>query len=176
MNDTEKKHKIVNKIVNNIGEESQVSPVTDLKHHLLVLPCQGKKGNFIIKSMKKRLKILLPDNVKTDVAFQGKQLSSCFNIKDKIKFPHKHGLVNHAGCPEESCNDDYVDETARHISDRVIDHSGRNKNSHVLKHQIEKEHVCLQYKIFKVISSRSLNNTKKRKYQRCCGLTLLDLS
>ena len=33
--------------------------------------------------MKKRLKTLLPDNVKTDIAFQGKQLSSCFNIKDK---------------------------------------------------------------------------------------------
>ena len=82
--------------------------------------------------MKKRLKTLLPDNVKTDVAFQGKHLSSCFNIKDKTKFPHKHDLVNHAGCPEESCNDDYVDETARHISERVIDHSGRNKNSHVL--------------------------------------------
>ena len=25
--------------------------------------------------------------------FQGKQLSSCFNIKDKTKFPHKHDLV-----------------------------------------------------------------------------------
>ena len=120
MNDTEKKHKIK---VNNIGEESQVSPVTYLKRHFLVLPCQGKKGNFIIKSMKKRLKTLLRDNVKTDVAFQGKQLSSCFNIKDETKSPHKHDLVNHAGCPEESCNDDYVDETARHISERVIDDS-----------------------------------------------------
>ena len=35
--------------------------------------------------MKKRLKTLLPDNVKTDVAFHGKKLSSCFNIKDKAK-------------------------------------------------------------------------------------------
>ena len=42
--------------------------------------------------MRKRLKALLPDNVKTDVAFQGNQLSSCFNIKDKTKCLHKHDL------------------------------------------------------------------------------------
>ena len=93
MNEVEEKHKTR---VNNVTEESQISPVTDLKHHLLVLPYQGQKGDFIIKSMNKRLKTLLPDNVKTDVAFQGKQLSSCFNIKDKTKFLHKHDLVYHA--------------------------------------------------------------------------------
>ena len=54
--------------------------------------------------MRKRLKTLLPDNAKTDVAFQGKQLRSCFNINDKPKFPHKHDLVYHAKCAEESCN------------------------------------------------------------------------
>ena len=101
--------------------------------------------------MKKRLKTLLPDNVKTDVVSQGKQLSSCFNIKDKTKFLHKHDLVYHAKCAEESCNDDYVGKTGRHISERVLDHSGTHKN--ILKHQIEKEHPCPQYKNFKVISN-----------------------
>ena len=83
----------------------------------MVLPYQGQKGDFIVKSMKKGLKTLLPDDIKTDVAFQGKQLSSCFNIKDKTKFPHKHDLVYHANCAEESCTDDYVGETARCISE-----------------------------------------------------------
>ena len=99
MNEVEEKHK---SSVNNVSKESQVSPVTDPKHHLLVLPYQAQKSDFIIKSMKKRLKTQISDNVKTDVAFQGKQLSSCFNIKDKTKFPHKHNLVYHAECPEES--------------------------------------------------------------------------
>ena len=58
LNEVEEKHKIS---VNNFSEESQVFPVTDLKRHLLVLPYQGQKSNFIIKSMKKRLKALLPD-------------------------------------------------------------------------------------------------------------------
>ena len=84
MNEAEEKHKTS---VNNISNESKASAVIDLKRHLLVLPYQGQKGDFIIKSMRKRLKTLLPDSVKTDVAFKGKQLSSCFNIKGKTKFP-----------------------------------------------------------------------------------------
>ena len=88
MNEVEENHKTS---VNNESEELQVSPVTDLKHHLLVLSCQGQKGDFIIKPMKKRLKTLLPDNIKKDVAFQG---------KDKTEFLHKHDLVYHAECPK----------------------------------------------------------------------------
>ena len=95
--------------------------------------------------MRKRMKTLLPDNFKTDLVFQGKQLNSCFNIKDKTKFPHKYDLVYHAKCTEESCSDDYVGKMARHISERVLDHSGRDKDSHILKHHIEKEHPHPQY-------------------------------
>ena len=135
LNEVEEKHKTN---VNNVSEKSQVSPVTDLKRHLLVLLYQGQESDFIIKSMKKILKTLLPDNIKTDAVFKGNQLGSCFNIKDKAKFPHKHDLVYRAECPEESCNDDYIGETARHISERAIKHSGRDKNSHILKQQIEK--------------------------------------
>ena len=36
---------------------------------------------------------------------------------------------------------------------RCLDHSGRYKNSRILKHQIEKKHPCPQYEYFKVISS-----------------------
>ena len=39
----------------------------------LVLLHQGHKHDFIIKSMNKKLKTLLPDNIKTGVAIQGKQ-------------------------------------------------------------------------------------------------------
>ena len=130
LNEVEEKHKTS---VNNIRKKSNVSPVADLKRHLLLLSYQDQKSHFVIKSMRKRLRTLLPDKIKTDVAFQGKQLSSCFNIKDKTKFPHKHDLVYHAKCAEEKRNDDSVDETARCTSERVLDHSGRDKNSHILK-------------------------------------------
>ena len=66
LNEVEEKHKTS---LNNVSKKSQVSAVTDLKRHLLVLPYQDQNDNFIIKSMKKRLKTLLSDNFKTDVAF-----------------------------------------------------------------------------------------------------------
>ena len=75
---------------------------------------------------------------------------------------HKHDLLQNAKCAQESCNDDYVGETARRISKRVLDHSARDKNSHILKHQIEKEHPCPQFENFKVISSGFRKNTQKR--------------
>ena len=84
-------------------------------------------------------------------------------------------MVYHAKCAEESCNDDYVAETAKRISERVLDHSRRDKNSHVLKHQIEKKHPCPQCENFKVISRCFRNNTIKIKLSEAYVLTLLDL-
>ena len=110
---------VINQFLNEIEEKqkSGVYLVNDLKRHLLVLPYKGQESDFVIKSMKKRLKT---QNLKTDVAFQGKKLSSCFNIKDKTKFPHKHDLVYHAKCAEESCNDDYVGGTARRTFEKGV--------------------------------------------------------
>ena len=90
---------VINQFLNEVEEvqKSGVYLVNDLNCHLLVLPYQYHKTDFIINSMEKRLITLLPDNVRTDVAFQRKQLSFCFNIiKDEKKFPHKHNLVYHA--------------------------------------------------------------------------------
>ena len=62
---------------------------------------------------------------------------------------------------------------ARRISESVLDHSGRDKNSHILKHQIEKGHLCPQYENFKVISSGFRNNTKKRKLSEAIWINTL---
>ena len=69
LNKAEEKHKASV----NVTEESQISPVTGLKRYLLVLLYEGQNGDFIIKLMNERLKTLLPDYIKTDVAFQDKQ-------------------------------------------------------------------------------------------------------
>ena len=85
-------------------------------------------------------------------------------------------MVYHAKCAEENCNDDYVGETEGRIAERVLDHSGRDKNSHTLKHQIEKKHACPQCENFKVISSEFHNNTKKRKLSEALWINTLRLS
>ena len=65
---------------------------------------------------------------------------------------------------------------ARRISERVLHHSEREINSHILKHQMEKEHPCPQYKNFKVISSGFPNNTKKRRLSEALWINTLSSS
>ena len=59
------------------------------KNHFLLLPYEGeKRGHLIIGSMKRRISKLLPPEIKTQVAYTGKKLSTCFNVKDQSKFEH----------------------------------------------------------------------------------------
>ena len=119
--------------------------------------------------MNKGLKTLLSGNIKTDVASQGKQLSSCLNIKDKIEFQHKHDLLYHAECPEENCNDDYVGEVERCISERVIDHSGRD--NYILNTKL-KNTLVNNTRILKLVVV-SIITLRRKTWQKCCGLTHL---
>ena len=49
------------------------------------------------------------------------------------------------------------------MPERLIDHSGRDENSHISKHRIRKENPFPQYENFKIISSGFRNNNKKRR-------------
>ena len=53
--------------------------------------------------MNKCVNKLLPNNTKIDVASKSTKLNSCFNVKDKIDFEHKHDLISHTKCPEPTC-------------------------------------------------------------------------
>ena len=44
-------------------QQQMKQTLIEKKEHLLIVPCQGKKGDYVIKSMKKRMKCLLPDIV-----------------------------------------------------------------------------------------------------------------
>ena len=87
-----------------------------------------------------------------------KKFNSCFNIKDTVNFEHKHDLVYHGKCPANNYKDDYLCETVRYISERIMDHNGRDVNSHLLKHYLGKEHQCLQNKDFVILSGGFWNN------------------
>ena len=58
------------------------------KEHLLLVPYQGKKGNYVIKSMKKRIQTLLPICIVTKTAYVGNKLSTCFRVQDITEFKH----------------------------------------------------------------------------------------
>ena len=80
----------------------------NVKNHLLVLPYKDSDEMHIISSMRKQVNCTLPDDAKVIVSYTGKNLSTCFNVKDKTVFNHEHDTVYYAKCREESCPHHYV--------------------------------------------------------------------
>ena len=114
-------------------------------------------------SMNKCVNKLLPNNTKIEVMFKSTKLSNCFNVKDKIDFEHNHDLIYHTKCPEPTCIDDFVGESACWITERIKDHNGRDHTSHVLKHSIEKSHKNVNTIGFKINDKNFCNNKQNGK-------------
>ena len=118
--------------------------------------------------MKTTLKYNLPSNIVTKSAYPASNLSNKFNIILKIKQDHQHDVTYYAKCPGEVSREDYIGETRRRLSEGVIDHSGRDKNSHVLKHCIEKKHKLHSLEDFIILGT----NYKKSKFRRKISVTV----
>ena len=103
--------------------------------------------------MNKRVNKLIPNNTKIEVTFKSTKLSNCLNVKDNIDFEHNHDLIYHTKCPEPTCIDDYVGESAHRITERMKYQRGRNHTSHVLRHSIEKSHKNVNTIDFKIIDN-----------------------
>ena len=80
----------------------------------------------------------------------GRKLGSLFQIKDQTIFEHKHNVIYHRKCPAENIAD-YTKETARRFNERIVDHTGRDTNSHLLKHSIGGGHKSLEDVNYKII-------------------------
>ena len=112
-------HWVISKVIQEIKKKqayqrniSRDNNNEDQKQHLLVLVYKGHKREQVVNSIRKRLNVILPRDIKI-TCYTGKRLSSCFKIKDKKKFDHEHDLVYHVKCLEELCTDDYIGESGR---------------------------------------------------------------
>ena len=101
--------------------QPDINDVSNEKSHLLVLPYVGQKVERLIKSIKKSLKYNLPNNIVTKSAYSASKLSNKFKIKSKIKQDHQHDVTYYIKSPEENCAENYIGETGRRLSERVID-------------------------------------------------------
>ena len=110
----------------NLNDVVEERNVIEENQHFLLVPYQGKNEDFVIKSMKRRVKTLLPTNIRTKIAFTGSRLSTCFQVGDKTKFEHNHDIVYHGTCLETGCPENYIVVAARRISEWVKDHSGKD--------------------------------------------------
>ena len=130
---------VITKVFNEIKEitslekEVQVEEAenTSIKNHFLVLAYQGEKGIHIVNSMERYVNKILPENVKIQTTFTGKRMSSCIKTKQA-------NIIYQLKCSSETCLDDYIGGPARHVIERVKDHSGKDTKLHVLKHTSEK--------------------------------------
>ena len=112
--------------------------------------------------MKKQLRKVLPDNLKTMVTYQSKKLVSKLPVKDKIDFQHQNNVVYYGKCPNPNCKDDYIDETDRKVIERVIDHNKQDKKSHMLKHSRDKLHTHVWEDDFKLLGNNYQSNIKRK--------------
>ena len=90
---------------------------------MLLLLYQGDIGIGLTISLKRNLDKHLPNNVEMQMKFTGQKLSTQFNVKDRTKFEHKH-VIYFGKCPEQNYTNNYLGESARRISEQIIDHGG----------------------------------------------------
>ena len=119
--------------------------------------------------MKKAFKSKLPNDIVTKTAYSAMRLKDKFNIKTKTVKEHRQNITYYVECPEENCNENYVGETGRRLSERVIDHNGRDKNSHIFKYSIEREHRPPSLQELSVLGG----NYRKNKFRRKVAESLL---
>ena len=88
---------------------------------------------------------------------RGTKLGTKFNTKDKTKKEHHHDLTYSIKCPMKNYLESYNGETGRRLIERVHEYSGRDINSHMLKHSIAVNHPTV-----------TLDNSqyRKRKFKR----------
>eukprot|EP00111_Clytia_hemisphaerica_P021897 TCONS_00064380-protein len=85
--------------------------------------------------------------------------SSSFSVKDKTEIKHKHNLVYKVTCPD--CPANYIGEAGRRLQERVNDHGGGDKNSHVLRHSLERGHS--KVKLLRISIHWEINFTQRYK-------------
>ena len=66
-------------------------------------------------------------------------------------------------CPEIGCNNHYLWQTDRRISERVLDHAVRDPNSRLFKHSLESGDPGLGMNNYKIIEKGYKNNVRKQK-------------
>ena len=101
------------------------------------------------------------------VGFTGSKFTMCSQIKEKAIFGHNSWLFYLGICPENNCSDNYLNDSAGRISERIIDHSGRDQNSHLFRNSWIKNHPNTSKTNFKINNSQFRNSH--------CRLALLAL-
>ena len=101
---------VINKVIDDAKKvllAYQNDSSSDDKIRRLMSPYQGDKGSTLLKPMKRHVNKLPPEHTKLKINFTDEKLNSCFSIKGKTSFVHKHELIYYVNCAEPSYRDNY---------------------------------------------------------------------
>ena len=131
--------------------------------HILVFHYKGGKGEKPIKSLYRHVKKVLPENHFWRYAHGSKNPGSFFNMKGQTKLEHINDLT-YLKCPEDTCLGNYLKETAKRINERVLEHIGQDKKSHIWRNTLQScpASASSLYE-FKILGKGFNNNRQKRK-------------
>ena len=104
----------------------------------------------------------MPEKHGVRIILTDTKLSSQFNIKDDRNKQHKHDLVYFSRCPSTDFADSHIGETARRLSERVMDHAGRDTKSHIVRHGLNSDHQTVNIENFKILNMGYNSNSYKR--------------
>ena len=61
------------------------------------------------------------------------------------------------------CQEDYIGEPGRRLHERICDHSGKDRKSHILKHSLENNHKHVSFENFCILRTCYTNSKFKQK-------------
>lgn len=86
--------------------------------------------------MNDNIKQNFPNNVKTRIAYTGRKLGTKFGIKDLTENQYGYDLIYYRKYPEPNFHENYLGETEIRMIERAVDHSVKDKQSHLPKHAL----------------------------------------
>ena len=119
-----------------------------------------------MKISSKKLRRILPENVKMEVIYTGTQFGSQFSIKDPIPKTHNYNIIYRTVYSEDNCNENYIGKCARSLKERTKDHNSRDKNSHVLRQSIESRYKEVAESDFQIIGKGYFHHNRRKKNLR----------
>lgn len=60
-------------------------------------------------------------------------------------FGYNHNVIYHGNCTENGYPDNSVGETSGRISERALEHTGKDIGSHLYRHSIKTDHQTLKF-------------------------------
>ena len=95
------------------------------------IPYLGRKGEFLVKKLVKKLQRNLTEPVKFVVLYQTKKISYFLPKKDKVPDLQRSNLIYDFTCP--GCNESYIGKTERNLNTRLKEHLDPAKSA-ISKH------------------------------------------